>query len=135
MTMLAFILAGAALAPAAQAPAPPSAPPVQVRFTGRTTADATLTRDAVQEVARFSAHALKCDRLTGVEATIMPEGWQPADPNFRIGPPGTIYERWDAAGCGRGVPFLIAFWKPPEGGTMFQVGHPFPADPAKPTKP
>jgi hypothetical protein len=123
MTMGSFSFAVAAAVTLTSPTVPESQ---QLRITGRTTADATLIHDAVQEVTRFSSLALKCDKLTGIEASVMPQGWQPADSNFRIGPPGTIYERWDAAGCGRVIPFLIGFWKAAEGGSMFQVAHPFP---------
>jgi hypothetical protein len=130
MIVLAFILAASAVAPTPPAQAsPPPAPAVEIAFTGQTTADARLIGDAMQEVVRFSAHALKCDKLTAVKASMQPEGWQPADSNFRIGPASTRYERWEVAQCGRIVPFLIGFWKAPEGGTMFQVAHPFPGEP------
>ena len=123
------MMGGFILAAALAAAAPDAAQPSQIRFTGHTTADATLIRDALNEVARFSGHALKCGELTAVEASILPDGWQPADPNYRIGPPGTRYERWAVAQCGRTVPFLLGFWNAAEGGTLFQVGYPFPEEP------
>lgn len=138
--MLAFILAAAALTPAppaqtpapAAAPAAPAAPAAEIDFTGRTAADPKLIWDAMQEVARFSAWRLKCDRITAVKASIQPEAWQPAQANFRIGPSGAHYERWDVAQCDRVVSFLVAFWGP-EGKKEFQVAHPFPGEPeAKP---
>ena len=138
--MLAFILAAAALTPAppAQAPAPPAAPAApaaEIDFTGQTTADARLIWDAMQEVMRFSSgHALKCDRVTAVKASIQPEGWQPADPNFRVALPGARYERWEVAQCGRVVPFLVTFWTV-KGTSEFSVAHPFPGEPVKPAKP
>ena len=134
--MLALILAAAALtpAPAAQAPTPPSAA-AEIDFTGQTTADAKLLWDAVQEVIRFSGgHALKCDRVTAVKASIQPEGWQPADPNFRVALPGARYERWEVAQCDRVVPFLVTFWTV-KGTSEFSVAHPFPGEPVKATKP
>jgi hypothetical protein len=106
---------------------PASARADQVRVTGESTADATLIRDAVQQILRIGAGALECHELTAVEASVLPDDWRPADPKYRLGPPGTRYERWEATLCGRAVPFLIGFWDAPEGGTMFQVGYPFPA--------
>jgi hypothetical protein len=107
-----------------------------IAFTGHTAADAAQARDAMDEVARFSGGpVLKCADVTGVEASAMPEGWQPADPNFRIGPPGTRYERWSVAQCGKVVPFLIAIWTDPKYGAQIQVAHPFPADPAPAPRP
>jgi len=133
MTGLALIFAVAALAPA-PAPSAPAAPAAEIDFTGRTTADAGLIWDAMQEVSRFSAWRLKCHRLTAVKASIQPEGWQPPNPNFRIAPSGARYERWDVAQCDRVVPFLIAFWGP-EGKKEFQVAHPFPGEPEAAPRP
>lgn len=129
MIVLALILAVSAVTPA---PAPPAQPPaVEIDFTGRTTADPKLLWDAMQEVIRFSGgHALKCNSVTAVKASIQPEGWQPADPNYRVALPGTRYERWEVAQCGRIEPFLIAFW-PGAGGKMeYSVAYPFPKEPA-----
>lgn len=140
MTMMAFILAAAALAPAVQAPAAPadpaspSAPAAEIGVTGDTIADPKVARDALRELGGFASRALKCSQIDGVEASALPAGWIPADPNFRIGPPGARYERWEVKLCGRSEPFLLAFWSE-AGGPQFQVGHPFPADPAKPPKP
>ena len=106
---------------------PTSARADQVRVTGQSTADAILIRDAVQQILRVGAGALECNKLTAVEASVLPDDWRPADPEYRLGPPGTRYERWEATLCDRVVPFLLGFWDAPEGGTMFQVGYPFPA--------
>lgn len=138
MTVLALILAAAAAtpAPAARAPAAASAPAVEIDFTGRTTADPELLWDAMQEVIRFSAgHALKCGSVTAVKASIQPEGWQPADPNYRVAVPGTRYERWEVAQCGRVEPFLIAFWPRPGGKREYSVAYPFPKEPVPAVKP
>ena len=106
---------------------PTSARADQVRVTGESTADATVIRDVLQQILLVGAGALECNQLTLVEASVLPEGWLPADPKYRPGPPGTRYERWEATLCGRVVPFLLGFWDAPGGGTMFQVGFPFPA--------
>jgi hypothetical protein len=121
----------AALALAILAGAPADAD--EVRFDGQTGADAALLHDAIQEVLRFSAMALHCDKLTAVQASMLAESWSPREPNFRIGPPGTRYERWWVTLCGRMEPFLVGFWRESGGGAQFQVAYPFPADlPAAP---
>jgi len=122
-----FILAAAA-ACALIGVQPAAAQSDEVPFTGTTRVDAAVIRDAVQEILYFAPRGLKCDTLTGVEASLLPESWTPADPNFRIGPPGTRYERWDVSLCGRVERFLLGFWTAPDGGTLFQVGYPLPAD-------
>ena len=129
--MRAFDLAATAFALAL----PAAATAQQVPLTGRTTADAAQIRGAMQEIVRFSGHHLKCSKVDTVEATILAEGWQPADPNFRIGPPGTRYERWGAAQCGRVEPFLVGFWVETGAGGQFQVAHPYPAEPGTRPKP
>ena len=136
-----LLYAAAALAPAPPAaattpppsPAAPAAPAQpQIVITGETLANGPLAWDAMQEVVRFSNHHLKCAMPTKVDAQVMPEGWLPRRLEFRIGPPGARYERWNVHMCARVEPFLIAFWTPP-GKTEpeFAVGHPFkePADP------
>jgi hypothetical protein len=112
--------------------APPAAPlPATLRVTGPTTADPKIVGDALQDVQHFSGgNPLKCSDLTAVAATPMPVGWQPSDPNFRLGPSGARYERWDVTLCGRVEPFLLVFWKDPTG-PAYSVGHPFPAEPAR----
>ncbi|HEY0414030.1 MAG TPA: hypothetical protein VGD66_12910 [Allosphingosinicella sp.] len=122
MNILAFILA-AALAP----PAAPPPPAPRVKVTGRTIATPSLVPDVIEEVRHFSTLALKCDQVTAARASALPRSWTPADPNFRIGPRGTRYERWDVTLCGRAEPFLLGFWNDPKAGPQFQVGHPFPA--------
>lgn len=115
---------------------PDAAALAKIGITGRTAApDAKVAQAALNETKGFAAgQALKCSEMGGVEARLMPKGWVPADPNFRIGPKGARYERWDIKLCGKSVPFLVVFWKA-KGKADFQVAHPFPADPAKPAKP
>jgi hypothetical protein len=100
----------------------------QVHFTGRTTVDGIVIRDALQTVLRVAAASLHCNQLTAVEASVLPAGWAPADPASRVGPAQTRYERWDAALCGHSEPFLLGFWPASDGGTMFQVHFPYPPD-------
>jgi len=127
MLLLALLL-GASPDPAALAKA---------GITGRTAApDAQVARAALNEAGGFAAGpSLKCSEMGGARASLMPKGWVPADSNFRIGPKGARYERWDIRLCGKDVPFLVVFWKDKKAGPQFQVAHPFPAGPAKPGKP
>ncbi len=130
MTVFALLLAAAA--PAQSAP-PPAAAATAV--TGETAApDSKIAQAALQEAGGFAARSLKCSELGGAKASLMPEGWVPADPNFRLGPKGARYERWDIELCGRSEAFLVVFWSD-KGRPDFQVAHPFPAGPAKPGKP
>ena len=128
MSLLSF-MAAAALA------APDAADLAKIGITGQTAApDAAVAQAAYNEAGGFAAGiAIKCGELKGAEASLMPEGWVPADPNFRLGPKGARYERWDLDLCGRKVPFLVVFWTD-KGKSDFQVAHPFPADPPKALK-
>ena len=116
--------------------APDAAALAKIGITGRTGApDAATAQAALTEAGGFAAgHALKCGEVGGAEASLMPKGWVPADPNFRLGPKGARYERWEIKLCGKNVPFLVVFWKH-KGRPDFQVAHPFPADPAKRVRP
>lgn len=116
--------------------APDAAALAKIGITGRTAApDAKVAQAALNEAGGFAAGgALKCSEMGGAEASLMPKGWVPADPNFRLGPKRARYERWDIRLCGKKVPFLVVFWKV-KGRSDFQVAYPFPADPVKPVKP
>ena len=111
----------------AAAPAPDAAALAKIGITGRTAApDAAVAHAALNEAGAFaSGHALKCSEMGGAVASLMPKRWVPADPNFRLGPKGARYERWDIKLCGKTVPFLVVFWKR-KGRSDFQVAHPFP---------
>ena len=114
------------------APADPAAL-AKIGITGRTAApDVQVAQAALNEAGGFArGEALKCSEMGGARASLMPKGWVPADPNFRIGPKRARYERWDIKLCGKDVPFLVAFWKDKKAGPQFQVAHPFPAGPAR----
>ncbi|HEX8626098.1 MAG TPA: hypothetical protein VF782_13620 [Allosphingosinicella sp.] len=118
------------------AAAPDASALAKIGITGRTAApDAATAQAALNRAGEFaSGTALKCGEMGGAVASLMPKRWVPADPNFRLGPKGARYERWDIKLCGKNVPFLVVFWKR-KGLTDFQVAHPFPADPVKPVKP
>lgn len=130
MTLLALLLAAAA----AQSPDPAAL--AGVGITGRTAApDLQVAQAALNEAGGFAAgHALKCGERGAAVASLMPEGWAPADPNFRVGPKGARYERWEIKLCGKSVPFLVVFWEH-HGRPDFQVAHPFPEDPVGKPKP
>lgn len=119
----------------AAAAAPDAAALAKIGITGRTAApDAATAQAALNEAGAFaSGTALKCSDRGAVVASLMPKRWVPADPNFRLGPKGARYERWDIELCGKNVPFLVVFWKK-KGRPDFQVAHPFPADPVKPAE-
>jgi hypothetical protein len=124
VSLLVFSLAAAAaLAPADLA---------KLGITGQTRApNAEVAGAALQEAGGFAARSLKCGDMGGAVASLMPKRWVPADPNFRLGPKGARYERWEIKLCGKSVPFLVVFWKV-KGRPDFQVAHPFPADAVKP---
>ena len=107
---------------------PDAAALAKIGITGRTRApDPAVAQAALNEAGGFArGTALKCGEMGGAEASLMPKRWVPADPNFRIGPKGARYERWDIQLCGKKVPFLVVFWKV-KGKADFQVAHPFPA--------
>jgi len=120
-------------AAAAALAAPDAAALTKIGITGQTAApDASVAQAALNEAGGFaSGHSLKCSDMKGAKASLMPEGWVPADPNFHLGPKGARYERWEIELCGKSVPFLVVFWTD-KGRPDFQVAHPFPADPVKP---
>ena len=109
--------------------------PQQVHFTGRTTADATLIRDALQNVVRYGDALQQCTTLSAVEARVLPADYRPRDSRYHIAGAEVRYEHWDAVLCGRPTAFLVGFWSAPQGGTMFQVSYPLPDDvPSEPRR-
>jgi hypothetical protein len=116
--ILALLLAVAAAAPARAD---------QVHFTGTTSVDNIVIRDALQNIALVAA-SRGCTQITAVEARLLPADYRPTDADQHGDRPGLRYERWDVTLCGAVLPFLLAFWQPPEGGTMFQITLPYPAD-------
>jgi hypothetical protein len=128
MMLLLALLLGSAPDPAALA---------KIGITGRTAApDAATAQAALNEAGGFASRPpMNCGEVGGARASLMPKRWVPADPNFRIGPKGARYERWEIQVCGKSEPFLVVFWKDKKAGPQFQVGHPFPVDPVRPAKP
>jgi hypothetical protein len=125
MMLLLALLLGSAPDPAALA---------GIGITGRTAApDSATAQAALNEARGFAARPpMNCGEVGGAKASLMPKSWVPADPNFRIGPKGARYERWEIQACGKAEPFLVVFWKDRKAGPQVQVGHPFPVDPVKP---
>ena len=103
MLLLALLL-GSAPDPAALA---------RIGISGRTAApDPSTAEAALNEARGFAARPpMSCGEAGGAKASMMPKRWVPANPNFRIGPKGARYERWDIKLCGKDVPFLVVFWK------------------------
>ena len=100
----------------------------QVRFTGPTTADSTLTMDTLRNVALLGPGQLSCPTVEAVEVQeILPESFMPPAKYVPAGSTSVRYERWNATFCGKVVALLIAFWPAPTGGMMFQVSYPYPA--------
>jgi hypothetical protein len=99
----------------------------QVHFTGQTTVDQLVIRDTLQNIAQVAA-ARGCSRLTAVESTMLPADYHAPDAAERGDRPGLHYERWDVTLCGAVVPHLVGFWPAADGGTMFQIILPYPAD-------
>lgn len=104
----------------------------QVRFTGRSSVDDVVIRDALQTLLRVATER-GCNRLEAVEASMLPAAYRPADSGDHGERPGLRYERWTVTLCGLAMPFLLGFWHAPEGGTMFQIILPYPADAPAPT--
>jgi hypothetical protein len=99
----------------------------QLRFTGQTTANLQLIKDTLRQIQLIGQSQNGCGVISAVEATVHPKDFQPAKA-YRVGKGQVIYETWSTAMCGSEVKFLISFWPAPEGGMMFAVGYPYPAD-------
>ena len=99
----------------------------QLRFTGRTTANIELIKDTFRQIQLIGQAQIDCGVISAVEAAVHPADFQPNEA-YRVGQGQVIYETWSATMCDAEVKFLISFWEAPEGGTMFAVGYPYPAD-------
>ena len=99
----------------------------QLRFTGQTTANLELIKDTLRHIQLIGQAQNDCDVISAVEATVHPEDFLPSKA-YRVGEGQVIYETWSTIMCGSEVQFLISFWPAPEGGMMFAVGYPYPAD-------
>lgn len=100
----------------------------QLSFTGRTTADIILIKDALRHIQLIGQGERNCGTISAVEATVLPESYSPRKPFPPVAANRVIYESWSANLCGDVVKFLISFWSSDDGGTMFAVTHPYPAD-------
>ena len=105
-----------------------TAPAAQVRFTGRTNADPVLIKDALQDILRVAQANQGCTTLSDVRSTVLPEDYVPEDERYRVAEAKVRYERWDVTLCDRPDSFLFSFWPSPEGGSLFALGYPLPAD-------
>ncbi len=100
----------------------------QLRFTGRTTANVVLIKDALRHIQLIGQGQRECGIISAVEASVLPESYSPSEAAYRVGDGPVIYESWSTTMCGDVVKFLISFWPAPDGGTLFAVGYPYPAD-------
>ncbi len=98
------------------------------RFTGTTTVDMAVAKDALKQVQLVGLGKFDCGVIEGVEAEILPDNYRPDMNHEFVQGAKEVHERWIVSLCGRREPFLIGFWAAPQGGTMFHVAHPFPAD-------
>lgn len=98
------------------------------RFSGTTTVDMTTARDALKQIQLVGLGKLNCGVISEVEAEVLPANYKPAETENYAAGSKEIYERWTVSLCGQRVPFLLGFWPAKQGGTMFHVRHPFPAD-------
>lgn len=99
-----------------------------LRFSGTTTIDMAVARDALRQIQLIGLGKLNCGVIQEVEAEVLPASYKPAETENYAGSSKETYERWTVSLCGQRVPFLLGFWPAKQGGTMFHVRHPFPAD-------
>ena len=100
----------------------------QLRFSGQSTADMALIKDTLGHIQVVGQGQRDCGVISAVDASILPEGYSPADSGYRVGQGKVTYESWSATMCGETVKFLISFWPASDGGTMFAVGYTYPSD-------
>lgn len=97
-----------------------------VVFKGQTTADPALVDNVTDNIRRIAAERLKCNALTQITYEIMPSQYKPVGEKFSDKAKMT-FEKWTPTLCGKEISFLVGFWPTKEGGTMFRVVLPFPA--------
>ena len=93
----------------------------QIHFTGQTTADAQLIKDALGSIADYLKDNANCPSVGDVESEILPEDTVKRDPGQPEGTSPATYELWTATSCGKQQSFLVVFWAAKEGGTMFRI--------------
>jgi hypothetical protein len=106
-------------------------PPVEAetfRFTGTTTVDMTVAKDALRVVQQIGSAKLDCGVIQSVEVEVLPSTYAPSNTDNYAGSAKETYERWTVTLCGKTEPFLLGFWPASDGGVMFHVGYPFPPD-------
>ncbi|HTK86050.1 MAG TPA: hypothetical protein VL625_13280 [Patescibacteria group bacterium] len=97
-----------------------------VEFKGKTTADAALVNSVFSNIMSISVKRLKCGSATQVTQEILPATYKPGGETFD-NLTTTTFEKWTPTLCGREISFLVGFWPAADGGTMFRVVLPFPA--------
>lgn len=102
------------------------APAQSVHLSGETAVDDVLARDIMRTIRLVAESRENCATISSVETAVL-GGYRPSDARYRVADEAT-YERWAVSLCGRTVPFLISYWPAPQGGMMFNVGHPAPVD-------
>ena len=100
----------------------------QVAFTGNTTANVTLIKDALHNILLYADATAHCSSLESVEARVISPAYKPADAATRPEAGKGTYESWTVSLCGKPTRFLLTFWPASDGGTMFAVTVPYPAD-------
>lgn len=99
----------------------------QLRFTGQTTANVMLIKETLRNIQLVGQGQRNCGVISAVDARVLPESYLPTGA-YRVGKGKVVYETWSTTMCGDVVKFLISFWPAPDGGTLFAVGYPYPAD-------
>jgi len=108
----------------------------QGRFTGDTTAGATLIGDALRNVMLVTSAKWGCSTLDLVKSEVLPPSYVPVDAAQVSGSATVKYERWAVTACSRTEPFLFGWWADREnGGSLFRVSYPFPPAPGVSTLP
>jgi hypothetical protein len=97
-----------------------------IQFSGKTTAGPALVNNVIANIMSISTKRLKCGSITQVTQEIMPARYKPGGETFDESATMT-FEKWIPTLCGKEIAFLVGFWPVADGGTMFRVVLPFPA--------
>ena len=117
------ILAALAVLAAAASPA---AHADDIYFRGKTTASAALRKEVLKQITDVGVADLNCNVIDTVEFKILPPAYAPAIADDPSAPAKEAYEKWTVTMCGQISPFLVGFWRAPDGAAKFRVIHPFP---------
>jgi hypothetical protein len=119
---LTILSALAALAVAAS----PAARADDIYYRGKTTATPALRKDVLKQITDVGVADLGCDVIDTVEFKILPSAYAPDVADDPSAPAKETYEKWTVTMCGHISPFLVGFWRAPDGAAKFRVIHPFP---------